>query len=122
MEETRSKRALGRDGEARAVCYLEAHGMKVCETNFRNRQGEIDIIGYHRGFLVFVEVKYRRNEKTGTPESAVTMQKQKKICRTADYYRYLHHYRDERPFRYDVIAICGEEIKWYENAFEHIFQ
>lgn len=121
MDRTGSKRALGRERERQAVRYLEERGMSVCASNFAGRQGEIDIIGYHRGYLVFVEVKYRRDEKTGTPESAVTLQKQKKICRTADYYRYLHRYGDERPFRYDVVAITGEEIRWYENAFEHVF-
>lgn len=119
MGKISAKRTLGREGEEKAVCYLERQGMRVCGRNFFSRQGEIDIIGYHRGFLVFVEVKYRRNEKTGTPESAVTMQKQKKICRAADYYRYLHHYGEDRPFRYDVVAIDGAEIRWHQNAFEH---
>ena len=111
---------IGKEGEEKALRYLKSHGMKIMETNFRNRQGEIDIIGYYKGYLVFVEVKYRRNEKAGTPESAVTRQKQKKICRLADYYRYLHHYGDDIPFRYDVIAITENKVTWYENAFEHI--
>ncbi|WWR14768.1 YraN family protein [Lachnospiraceae bacterium JLR.KK008] len=120
MRGEKSKYMLGREGEAAAVRYLETQGMRVCEKNFSGRQGEIDIIGYHEGCLVFVEVKYRRDERTGTPESAVTMQKQKKICRAADYYRYLHHYGDYHPFRYDVVAITGREIRWHRNAFEHI--
>jgi Holliday junction resolvase-like predicted endonuclease len=24
------------------------------------------------------------------------------------------------PIRYDVVAIEGSEIRWYQNAFEHI--
>ena len=111
---------IGREGEERALQYLESHGMKIVERNFRNRQGEIDIIGYDRGCLVFVEVKYRTNEKTGAPESAVTWQKQRKICRLADYYRYLHHYGEDKPFRYDVVALDKKRITWYQNAFEHI--
>lgn len=111
---------IGKEGEEKALQYLKERGMKILDTNFRNRWGEVDIIGYHKGYLVFVEVKYRRSGKTGTPESAVTLQKQKKICRVADYYRYLHHYGDCVPFRYDVVAIVEDEIRWYENAFEHI--
>lgn len=111
---------LGQEGEKTALRYLEAQGMRIIETNFRNRQGEIDIIGYDKDCLVFVEVKYRRSRRAGTPESAVTMQKQKKICRLADYYRYLHHYGDHLPFRYDVVAIEQNRISWYQNAFEHI--
>lgn len=111
---------IGKEGENKALHYLKQCGIRIMEINFRNRQGEIDIIGYDRSCLVFVEVKYRKNERTGTPESAVTLQKQKKICRAADYYRYLHHYGEEVPVRYDVVAICGDQITWYQNAFEHI--
>ena len=111
---------IGKEGEKRAQQYLEEQGMKILETNFRNRQGEIDIIGYDKEYLVFVEVKYRTNEKAGAPESAVTWQKQRKICRLADYYRYLHHYGDDCPFRYDVVAVYEGRITWYRNAFEHI--
>ncbi len=119
MKKTETKRSLGRRGEERAALYLERQGMRIAARNFTCRQGEIDVIGFHKGCLVFVEVKYRRDERRGTPESAVTLQKMEKICRTADYYRYLHHYGEERPVRYDVVAVSGEEIRWYENAFEH---
>lgn len=121
MKEAVSGRSLGKEREAQAAAYLQERGMRIEETNFYSRWGEIDLIGYHGGCLVFVEVKYRSNEKTGTPESAVTLRKMRKICRCADYYRYLHHYGNDRPFRYDVVAITGENVRWYENAFEHIF-
>ncbi len=110
----------GKEGEERAIQYLKAHGMKILTTNFRNRQGEIDVVGFDKGYLVFVEVKYRRSERAGTPESAVTVQKQKKICRLADYYRYLYHYGENYPLRYDVVAVTDNRIVWYQNAFEHI--
>lgn len=111
---------IGKEGEKIAQQYLEQCGMKIIEKNFRSRQGEIDLIGYDRDCLVFAEVKYRTSEKMGKPESAVTLQKRKRICRAADYYRYLHHYGEDTYFRYDVVAICGEKITWYQNAFEHI--
>ena len=114
-----NKRKTGAEWESLAAEYLTRSGMRITEKNFRCRQGEIDLIGFHQGYLVFVEVKYRRDEKRGTPESAVTLQKMEKICRSADYFRYLHHYGEERPFRYDVVAVSGDEIRWYENAFEH---
>ncbi|MCI6631065.1 MAG: YraN family protein [Lachnospiraceae bacterium] len=120
--EPKSKRHLGEQMEEYALSYLEKNGMRIVERNFYSRRGEIDLIGYHKGYLVFVEVKYRKHKRSGTPESAVTLQKQQKICRAADYYRYLHHYGDDRPFRYDVVAIENQEVRWYENAFEHIRQ
>ena len=35
--------------------------MQILERNFRCRSGEIDIIARDGDYLVFVEVKYRRN-------------------------------------------------------------
>ena len=121
MQKGNSARKSGLEAEERAARYLAGHGMRILARNFYSRQGEIDIIGRHADMLVFVEVKYRRNESAGMPESAVTLKKMKRICRAADRYRYLHHYGDTQPFRYDVVAISGEEIRWYEDAFPHIF-
>lgn len=115
-----NKRKVGADYEAIASEFLIQNGMKIIEYNFQNRKGEIDLIGQHDGYLVFVEVKYRQNERKGNPVEAVTYGKQKNICRVADYYRYLHKIDEYTAFRYDVVAICGEEITWYQNAFDHI--
>ena len=120
-----NKRALGKKYEEKACQYLESQGMKIVEKNFRCRQGEIDLIGFHGEYLAFVEVKYRA-ENAGHAAEAVTEPKQRKICRTADYYRYRHGIGENRAIRYDVVAIQGEEEKphivWYQNAFAHIFR
>lgn len=104
-----------------AAEYLEKQGMRIVEYNFRNRQGEIDIIGYHNNYLVFVEVKSRNNTTKGRPECAVGITKQKQICKVADYYRFQNHLSSSTPVRYDVVAIYKEEILWYQNAFSHIY-
>lgn len=116
-----NKRRTGASRETLAAEYLTAQGMHVKARNFRCKQGEIDIVGYHGGCLVFVEVKYRRTEEFGSPQEAVDCRKQRRICRTADYYRYLHRLGDDCPVRYDVVAIQGTEISWIRNAFPHIF-
>lgn len=115
-----NKRSVGADYEQKAADYLEKNGFQIVERNFHCRQGEIDIIGLHEGQLVFVEVKYRRNEKAGFPEEAVDFKKQSRICRTSDYYRLKHPAYGNMQIRYDVITICGESLKWYPNAFEYI--
>ena len=107
--------------EAKAAKYLEKQGFCIKEKNFRNRQGEIDIIGYHGKCLVFVEVKYRRNDQMGAAVEAVDIRKQRQICKVADYYRYIHHMGDNIMLRYDVVSIQGDEIKWIQNAFPHIY-
>lgn len=115
-----NKRSVGKDYEQKALTYLERYGFQVVERNFSCRQGEIDIIGIHKRQLVFVEVKYRRNMTAGYPEEAVNLKKQKKICRTSDYYRLCHPAYGRMQMRYDVVAICGEDLKWHQNAFDYI--
>lgn len=116
-----NKRRAGAEKETQAAEYLSAQGMRIVERNFRNRQGEIDIIGYHGKYLVFVEVKYRRSNDKGSALAAVTRQKQMQICKVADYYRYQHKLGDNTNVRYDVVAIQGEELVWVQNAFSHIY-
>lgn len=99
--------------------YLQKHGVKVTERNFRNRFGEIDIIGYDGEYLVFFEVKYRKNEAKGNPAEAVSGRKCHTICKVADYYRIKHGVGDFEPIRFDVVAICGEKIEWFRNAFTY---
>ncbi len=114
-----NKRATGMEKESQAAVYLEQQGMQVVERNYRNRQGEIDIIGYHQGYLVFVEVKYRTDTYKGYAAEAVDNRKQRQICKVADYYRTTHHVGSQVGIRYDVVAIQGEEIQWIRNAFPH---
>ncbi len=113
------KRSVGAAGESLAAEYLAARGMQILERNFKSRRGEVDLIGRHEGYLVFVEVKYRSGGTSGDPAEAVDRRKQQRICRAADYYRYLHRTGEDVPVRYDVVAIRGEEIRWLQNAFPH---
>lgn len=116
-----NKRETGAGMETLAAEYLAARGMRIVERNFHGRQGEIDIIGYHDGYLVFVEVKYRRTKDFGSAPEAVDFRKQGRICRAADYYRYLHRLGDDCPVRYDVVAVQGSEVSWIQNAFPHVY-
>lgn len=116
-----NKRQTGSEWEQKAADYLAHNGMCIRERNFRNRQGEIDIIGTHDGYLVFAEVKYRSSPFMGHAAEAVDFRKQKQICRVADYYRLRNGYSDSTPVRYDVLAIEGEQIRWIQNAFSHVY-
>lgn len=102
-----------------AAKYLSQNGMRIFEMNFRSRQGEIDIVGKQGGYFVFVEVKYRASVKTGFPEEAVNLNKQKVICQVSDYYKMIHHLSYDTPVRYDVVAIRPDSIVWYPNAFPY---
>ncbi len=115
-----NKRKTGAAWEKQAAAYLAAEGMKIREINFRSRQGEIDLIGEHQGYLVFVEGKYRSSAGTGYALEAVGRRKQLRICRTADYYIDLHGLGEDRAVRYDVVGIQGGAVHWIQNAFPHI--
>ncbi|MCI9326562.1 YraN family protein [bacterium 1xD8-48] len=115
-----NKRTTGKLYEEKAAAFLEEQGFFLLDTNYRCRQGEVDLIGIHDGCLVFVEVKYRKDLGSGAPEEAVGPAKQMKICRVSDYYRLAKPAEAERQIRYDVVAICGEEIRWYRDAFPYV--
>lgn len=114
-----NKRETGYRYEEKAAVYLAENGFTILERNFRCRQGEVDLIGLHDNCLVFVEVKYRKNASSGMPEEAVGITKQQKICQVSDYYRLMHPKGEERQIRYDVVALFGEQVTWYQNAFPY---
>lgn len=79
--------------------------------------GEIDIIAKDGDTHVFVEVKYRKAAGFGMPEEAVSRIKREKIYKTAMYYIYKHHKGNDVLCRFDVIAVEGDKIRHYKNAF-----
>ena len=100
--------------------YLKTQGYEILEKNYRCRIGEIDLIAKEGETLVFVEVKYRRDDKMGNPKKAVNLKKQKKISMTASYYLMRECGRMDIPCRFDVAAVLGEQIEVVKNAFEYL--
>ena len=115
-----NKRDKGAQKEEQVCAYLLSKGVKIKERNFRCKQGEIDIIGYDGDYLVFFEVKYRGSRSAGSAAEAVGFAKQRRICRVADYYRMIHHCKEDTPIRFDVVAIDGENFQWIKNAFYYM--
>lgn len=115
-----NKRAVGTAYEKAAGAYLETQGYRILEYNFRDRWGEIDIVARDGRCFVFVEVKYRKDGRSGSPLEAVTFKKQRIICRTARYYLLTHHLSMDTPCRFDVVAIEGGQIQLVKNAFSYV--
>ena len=122
MSEKISTRSMGTQKEDMAETYLKGKGFRVLERNFRSRQGEIDIIGFDGAYLVFAEVKYRKEDSLENPLEAVGYTKMCRICKTADYYRYCKRIPADTPIRYDVVGILGDKTEWIKNAFPHIYR
>lgn len=116
------KRELGHWGEERAAAYLRRHGYKIIGMNYACRVGEIDIIARKRGYVVFVEVKLRKNADFAEAREFVTRSKQERILMTAQMW--LAANDCELQPRFDVIEIYAPngsegkiELRHIEDAF-----
>ena len=105
-----NKRQIGSVYELKASDYLTKKGYQIIERNYRCRIGEIDIIAIERDCLCFIEVKYRKNEKTGDPLEAVDKRKQQNYLLTHSKYQSV-------KCRFDAVGILGEEIRLVRDAF-----
>lgn len=125
-----NKRSIGSLYEGLAALYLEKQGMEILVRNYRNRMGEIDLIGreeeeevlgIHKvrtSYLVFIEVKFRSGEISGDPTESVDSRKMRQISKTALYFLKEKGYSEDTPIRFDVIGIDREgKIRHIRNAF-----
>ena len=112
-------RQAGNFWEGAAAAYLERAGVRILARNFRCSRGEIDIIGFHQGCLVFFEVKYRKDDRFGQAVEAVDIRKQERICRSADFFLYGDREFADTGVRFDVIAVCKDRVEWIQNAFDY---
>lgn len=106
----------GKKGEIIALDYLKNKGYKLIEKNHFTSIGEIDIIMYDQGYIVFVEVKTRSNKKYGRASEAVNKHKQLKIKQNATLYLKRKKMLDANV-RFDVVEVYDDEINHIENAF-----
>jgi putative endonuclease len=118
-------RRTGVRGETYAYWYLRRQGYVMIARNFscRGIKGEIDLVGYDGKTVAFVEVKTRSGSagNFGTPEDAVTREKQRNVSRMAR--QFLREYRLANvPYRFDILAIespAGQRpvLRLHKGAF-----
>ena len=116
-------RELGRFGEERAARWLRWHGYRIVETNFACRSGEIDLIAQKGSYIVFVEVKLRKNDSFAQAREFVTPAKQRRLIAAAE--SWLQRHPTSLQPRFDVLEIYAPEgtdtahplIRHWENAF-----
>ena len=110
-------RAVGARAEDAACAYLREKGYEILDRNLRLGHGELDIVARRDGVTAFVEVKYRRDGRFGTPAEAVTPLKMRRILDAATCYA-AEHGLLESPLRFDVIELCAGKIRHIEGAFD----
>ncbi len=112
---------VGTLGENSVVKHLKKHKYKIVDRNYTSRFGEIDIIAKNKEFLLFVEVKTRKENSLVSGASAVDVAKQQKITLTAQDYL-IKNETDLQP-RFDVAEVIyaqnnkNPKINYIENAF-----
>jgi len=98
------RKEVGAIGEKLAVDFLKKRGYKILQRNYRCREGEIDIIAQKDEFLVFVEVRTKKNTAFGTPEESVTLSKREKLISLANAYIQAYN-KPPQSWRIDVVAV-----------------
>jgi len=114
---------LGRYGEAAAAEYLRQKGYKLLSLNYRTRLGELDVVASKGKYVVFAEVKTRRDDGFAQAREFVTRAKQQRLIAAAESWLQANECRLQP--RFDVIEVyapLGTEtkkplIRHWENAF-----
>lgn len=102
----------GENAEQAACDFLLAKQFKLIERNVRYPFGEIDLLMQDGKELVFVEVRFRRNQNFGGGVASVTTSKQKKMANAAQAWLSSHPQWANAACRFDVVA-----IDWHQNGF-----
>ena len=115
------RKELGNTGEKLARDFLKKKGYKILDSNYRCREGEIDIITRKKDCLVFVEVRTKASTDFGSPEESVTSAKKEKLIASA--LTYLTEHKDlPESWRIDFVAVeldqkgKAKRIELIENA------
>lgn len=107
----------GVQAEQDAARYLQKNGLKLIQTNYRSRFGEIDLILRDGETLVFAEVRQRSRGDFGGAAASIDARKQQRLILTAQHY--LTTLPRIPPCRFDALLLDGaENIEWVKNAFE----
>ena len=111
----------GRQGQDLAAGYLERAGYRIIARNYRCLFGEMDLVARDGAAIVFIEVKSRKSDRFGPPQSSVGPKKQKKMSQIA------LHYLEQNQLhaceaRFDVVAVsllpAGHRVELIQNAFD----
>lgn len=104
-----------------AIAFLRKRKLKIVETNYHCRWGEIDVIARENDILAFIEVRYRKSIRFGNAWETVNKSKQQRIIKTALHFIANHPEYNYFDLRFDLVSMTGElhkpEIDWFPAAF-----
>lgn len=111
-------RVVGKQGEDIAARFLARKGYKIIGRNVKTFVGEVDIVARKKSFIVFVEVKTRKNESFGPPYLSITEKKKRKLVQCALCYLKMKNVLN-MPWRIDVVSIELDEFSGFVKKIEH---
>ena len=115
---------LGRWGEDAAAEFLKRKGYRIVGRNYACRMVELDIIAEKGRWVVFAEVKTRKNADFAQAAEFVTPAKQRRLITAAELW--LGQNPTKKQPRFDVIEVYAPQgikterpdIRHMEDAFE----
>lgn len=113
----RVQKTAGDLAENKALDFLRKQGLKLITRNYRTNYGEIDLIMQDNNTVVFVEVRYRKSSRFGSPVESVDLRKQQKVRATAQQFLSERKIGGRYALRFDVVGIEQQNLQWIENAF-----
>lgn len=112
----------GSRGEEEAYFHLRRLGYVIIARNYRapRFRSELDMVGWDRETLCFIEVKTRTSRKFLPAEAAVDYDKRHDLSRVAR--AFLRKIPGKPVFRFDVVSVylegdSGADIVLFKNAF-----
>lgn len=115
------RRSLGAAIEAAARDHLVDAGFRPVAGNVNYRLGELDLVMLDGTTLVFIEVRYRRDDRFGGGAASVDFRKQRKLVRAAQLFLQRHPRYANGPCRFDVVEAEGDpaapQLRWLRDAF-----
>ncbi len=106
-------------GELYASRYLRNNGYEILVSNYKSKNGEIDIIARKENCITFVEVKTRNNDSFFSPSDAVDELKELNVKNTASVF--LSKVKHTGSVSFDIIEVIlyddKYEIRHTQNAF-----
>ncbi len=110
----------GAQAEQTAARFLQGQGMRLLQSNYRCRFGEIDLILQDGSTLVFAEVRLRSRRDFGGAAASIDARKQHRLVLTAQHY--LSRISPAPFCRFDALLLADAadagSIEWIKGAFE----
>ena len=113
------RREAGNHGESIACDHIKRCGLKIVDTNYYTRFGEIDIVAKTEETYHFIEVKTRLSDKYGWAGESLSPLKMKSFIKTVESYikrkKIVDHDISIDFIAIDILNDGTIEFEWMKN-------